>query len=361
MTIACSSRSLAERSSCSPRWSSTAGSALRRVEPASASVPARSPSRRTSSSGLAARKVDAPRPTAKTWHCGKASRSTPRTAAAVVRPGRVHLDLAGEDDLAQRAGADALDRARDGLLVVARRHGGHDPDAAGGVGVQQWQRRLAQPGRARLEAAQELVGDVVRPRDGGEGEADLVAPAVQRDLGHVQRGRREPRPVRGVAARVGEGEAAHGDGTGPARPARVVAGGAHDELAPARRDRGEAPRPRGLEDVGRAQRGQRGPGPRRLLEGEPRLVAPARGDAHGRRVDVGGHGDGDRGQRAARTRPPRPPHGLPQAGGEAVAVGRPQGEPAAAGGAQRHRCECTAGARPAGRRRRCRPGPPPTH
>ena len=37
-TIACSSRSLSQRSSCSPRWSSTAGSALRRVEPASATV-----------------------------------------------------------------------------------------------------------------------------------------------------------------------------------------------------------------------------------------------------------------------------------------------------------------------------------
>ena len=73
------------------------------------------------------------------------------------------------------------------------------------------------------------------------------------------------------------------------------------------------------------------------------LVAPARGDAHGRRVDVGGHGDGDRGQRAARTRPAGAAHGLPQAGGEAVAVGRPQGEPAAAGGAQRHRCRVYGG------------------
>ena len=40
-TIACSSRSLAEPSSCSPRWSSTAGSAERRIEPASATVCAR--------------------------------------------------------------------------------------------------------------------------------------------------------------------------------------------------------------------------------------------------------------------------------------------------------------------------------
>jgi len=39
-TIACSSRSLSERRSCSPRWSSTAGSALRRIDPASASAAA---------------------------------------------------------------------------------------------------------------------------------------------------------------------------------------------------------------------------------------------------------------------------------------------------------------------------------
>ena len=64
VTIACSSRSLSLRSSASPRWSSTAGSALRRVEPASATVDARSPSRRTSSSGVAPRKAASPRPTA---------------------------------------------------------------------------------------------------------------------------------------------------------------------------------------------------------------------------------------------------------------------------------------------------------
>ena len=87
VTIACSSRSLAERRSCSPRWSSTAGSALRRVEPASASVPARSPSRRTSSSGLAAMNALSPRAAQTTWHDGKASRSTPRTAATSCGPG----------------------------------------------------------------------------------------------------------------------------------------------------------------------------------------------------------------------------------------------------------------------------------
>ena len=62
VTISCSSRSLSERMSCSPRWSSTAGSADRRVEPASATVDARRPSRRTSSSGEAAMNAASPRP-----------------------------------------------------------------------------------------------------------------------------------------------------------------------------------------------------------------------------------------------------------------------------------------------------------
>ena len=76
-TISCSPRSLSERSSCSPRWSSTDGSALRRVEPASASVLARIPSRRISSSGLAATNVSSPRPAQKQKHAGKPSRRTP--------------------------------------------------------------------------------------------------------------------------------------------------------------------------------------------------------------------------------------------------------------------------------------------
>ena len=69
------------RSSCSPRWASTAGSALRRVEPASASVLTRWPSRRSSSSGLAATSVASPRPTQKEKQDGNSARSTPNTAA----------------------------------------------------------------------------------------------------------------------------------------------------------------------------------------------------------------------------------------------------------------------------------------
>ena len=80
-TIACSSRSFGERSIRSPRCSSTAGSALRPVEPASASVVARIPSRRMSSSGLAATNALSPRPTQKTKQDGNPSRRMPRIAA----------------------------------------------------------------------------------------------------------------------------------------------------------------------------------------------------------------------------------------------------------------------------------------
>ncbi len=69
-TIRCSSRFLALCRSCSPRWSSTAGSALRRVEPASATVAAPAPRRRIRSSGLAPRKAASGVPTQKQKHDG---------------------------------------------------------------------------------------------------------------------------------------------------------------------------------------------------------------------------------------------------------------------------------------------------
>ena len=147
LTIACSSRSLSERRSCSPRWSSTAGSALRRVEPASASVPARSPSRRTSSSGLAAMNAPSPRAAQKTWHDGNASRRTPSSAGASCGAGRVDLDLARQHDLVEGPGADALDGAGDRRLVVLGRHRADDLEPPGGIRVEQRERALVQLGR----------------------------------------------------------------------------------------------------------------------------------------------------------------------------------------------------------------------
>jgi hypothetical protein len=76
-TISCSFRSFALRTSCSPRWSSTAGSALRRIEPARAAVAATAPFRRTSNSGLAPMNAASRVPTQKQKQDGKSSRSAP--------------------------------------------------------------------------------------------------------------------------------------------------------------------------------------------------------------------------------------------------------------------------------------------
>ena len=160
-TIACSARSLSERSSCSPRWSSTDGSALRRVEPASASVLARMPSRRMSSSGLAATNAASPRPAQKQKQDGNPSRSTPKTAATSCATGAWTWTSRASTIFSSAPGADALDRARDGVLVVLGRRAGGDDVAPDGVGVQQRQRRAAQLGEAPLDPREQSVGGIV--------------------------------------------------------------------------------------------------------------------------------------------------------------------------------------------------------
>ena len=81
LTMRCSRRSLSLRSSCSPRWSSTAGSELRRVEPARATVETLAPERRTSSSGLAPVKAASGVPQQKQKQAGNWSRIAPNRAA----------------------------------------------------------------------------------------------------------------------------------------------------------------------------------------------------------------------------------------------------------------------------------------
>ena len=83
-TIRCSRRSLSLRSSCSPRWSSTAGSELRRVEPARATVETLAPERRTSSSGLAPMKAASGVPQQKQKQAGNCSRMAPKSGRRVV-------------------------------------------------------------------------------------------------------------------------------------------------------------------------------------------------------------------------------------------------------------------------------------
>ena len=86
-TIACSSRFLALCISCSPRWSSTAGSALRRVEPASATHATPAPRRRTRSSGLAPRNAASGDPQQKQKQDGNSSRRAPNVAAGSCADG----------------------------------------------------------------------------------------------------------------------------------------------------------------------------------------------------------------------------------------------------------------------------------
>ena len=80
-TIRCSRRFLSLRRSCSPRWSSTAGSELRRIEPARATVETLAPERRTSSSGLAPKKAASGVPQQKQKQEENCSRMAPNRAA----------------------------------------------------------------------------------------------------------------------------------------------------------------------------------------------------------------------------------------------------------------------------------------
>ena len=142
-TIRCSRRSLSLRSSCSPRWSSTAGSELRRVEPASATVETLAPERRTSSSGLAPRKAASGVPQQKQKQEGNCSRIAPNSAAGSCRGGADN-HLAGEHHLAHLPRSDPGACRIDRPLELARRSGAADLGVRGGMRVEQRQRVGAQ-------------------------------------------------------------------------------------------------------------------------------------------------------------------------------------------------------------------------
>ena len=122
-TISCSARSFAERSSCSPRWSSTAGSALRRVDPASATVAAPAPLRRTNSSGLAPRNAPSGEPQQKQKQDGKAARSAPKTGRGIVsaRARRPRPPARARPSRRRRRGSRSTAVADRGLVVARRR------------------------------------------------------------------------------------------------------------------------------------------------------------------------------------------------------------------------------------------------
>ena len=157
-TIACSARFFALVRSCSPRWSSTAGSALRRVVPASATVCARAPSRRTSSSGLAPTNARLRRPDAVRVAGREHLAERPEDRARVVRAAAVDAHDPREHDLLELA-----------VARSARRPGAPPPRSA----------RAAPRSRhaARATGSGSISGIVGRahllePREGRGGIAD---------------------------------------------------------------------------------------------------------------------------------------------------------------------------------------------
>ena len=197
-TISCSRRFLALCRSCSPRWSSTAGSALRRVEPASATVATPAPRRRTSSSGLAPRKAACGRPDAEAEARREDLPQGVEHRRRIVGRRRFDRDLAGEHDLLELAGVGSARVAGgDRLLVATRRRDARDPGRT-------LRRRVESSAAARSTQRREPA---LEPLAGGsrigarlehrvERQPGLPPRAQQRELGqHQQRGR-ERRPMR---------------------------------------------------------------------------------------------------------------------------------------------------------------------
>ena len=205
-----------------------------------------------------------------------------------MRRGRVHGDLAREHDLLEVAGADPLDRARHGGLVVLGRRDRRDLEAARRGRVEHRQRRGVERRRALLEPRHDLLGHVVGRDRRGEREADVGARPRQRDLRDHEVAGGEAVPVAGGPALGGEREAADRHEPGAGRPVGGVGLGRARQLAPRRGRVGEAPRPAGADRARAAERAQGGAAAVRLLEAEPRLAVAARRERDGARVDVRG-------------------------------------------------------------------------
>ena len=148
----CSRRSLSLRSSCSPRWSSTAGSELRRVEPARATVETLAPERRTSSSGLAPMKAASGVPTQKQKQAGNCSRMAPKRAAGSwAAPALTTTSRASTTLLISPASIRAV-AAPTAASKSPGRAGAADLRVRGRVRVEHRQRRLAaQASQARRQ------------------------------------------------------------------------------------------------------------------------------------------------------------------------------------------------------------------
>ena len=189
------------------------------------------------------------------------------------------------------AGADALDRARDGAprsaRAASRWRRGSGPTGSGSSSGSGAVAQLVE--RARSSRASRSSAVVVGRGERRERQPHVVAAARERDLGHVQRRRREAGPVRRRAAVGREGEAADRDRA--ARRAGRPAGRrrrSRGQRAPARARRvGEAVRARAPR-ARRTQPSAASAAPSRSGCSKQNHGSPARRDAsgHGRRVDV---------------------------------------------------------------------------
>ncbi len=300
-TMRCSRRSLSERRRRSPRWSSTAGSELRRVEPARATVETPAPERRTRSSGLAPMKAASGVPAQKQKQAGNCSLIAPK-----IGPGSW---AAGASTITSRASttfsispaairpvafSTAASKARGGfaLRIVGRSVGcgssrGRDASA----------RRPAS--RAASSAARRSASSP-GPDDRVDGDVGLLPAPHDRDLGQEERAGLERAPGRRAAALGVEGEAAEPDRAGPGgQPARRLDHRVAPRFADLPRDLVEAPRsaPGGLARDAHPGQRELAVG---LLPAEPAVARQAGGEDRGGRIgDVGRGGDADQ-------RPPSP-------------------------------------------------------
>ena len=238
VTIACSSRSLPDCSSCSPRCSvdrrvgrAPGGAGERDRRGAQALAPHEQLGRGADEGGAAA-------PGAVHEAHAEARAEHAEHRGRVVRRRRVDGDLAGEDDLLEGAGADPLDGARDRGLVVLRRRGGGDPEAAGGRRVEQRERPVAQPRQPALDARHELLGHVVARREHGDRQPHVAPPARQRQLRHDQPARADSRPSAARPRRPGR------TGSRRRRRARRPPGRPAGRRSPGRRAAATRRRPR---------------------------------------------------------------------------------------------------------------------
>ena len=251
---------------------------------------ARCPSRRTSSSGLAATNVALAAADAE----ARSTTGTPRAGRRAPRPGRA---ARGAWTCTSRAstifssapGADPLDRARDRLLVVLGRHRADDlRSARPGAGSSSGSgASRSSPSRARRPLEQ-LVGRRRRARRARRGQAHVARRGGRaRPRGRCSDAGAKPAPVRRRAAVGREGEAADRDRArrrgGAVRrvgDARRAASARHARATLAR----SARRPRRSQRAHAAERGERRAAAVGLLEAEPRL---ARRAARRRRRAVG--------------------------------------------------------------------------